>query len=134
MSDANPKPERRVTDRRGRSASVIGESSFFRGTFGGDDDYLVFGTVEGECDILGGLIVQPGGTWKGNATVNDLIVSGTVEGNVTARNKIELTAGAHVRGSLSAPAIAIAEGAVHEGELHVQREDAVMYFNDRRGK
>jgi cytoskeletal protein CcmA (bactofilin family) len=52
-----------------------------------------------------------------------------MQGSVVARSKIEIVSTARVHGSLTSPFIAIAEGAVHEGEIHMAE---VKRFTDQR--
>ena len=126
------KPQRRLTDQIKRFATVIGADSLIRGNLGGNDDYVILGRVEGDADIGGTLVIQEGGHWQGNILADNVIVCGEVEGDITARNKLEITSTARIRGNLSGQSIAIAEGAVFEGEIRMQMQQDVTYFDDRR--
>jgi cytoskeletal protein CcmA (bactofilin family) len=62
----------------------------------------------------------------------DVIVAGTVEGDVVARQRVELAGTARVSGSLSGNSIAVAEGAVIEGEIRVISGERPVTFEEKR--
>lgn len=107
----------------------IGPGSIFTGTIGGSGHTIVLGTVEGNSELDGTLVVGEGGCWVGDITAKHIVIAGRVEGAVIAREKMEIVCTAKVRGSLTSPFIAIAEGAVHEGEIHMGE---IKRFTDKR--
>lgn len=124
--------KRRLSDRVKKFATVIGKGSVINGTLGGEDDYIVLGRVEGNADIQGTLIVQDSGEWQGDMVADYIVLCGKVVGDVYARSKLEITNTAQVTGNLSGQSIAIAEGAVFEGEIRMQMKQDVTYFDDQR--
>ncbi len=125
---------RRLSDQVKKVATVIGQGSVINGTFGGQEDYVILGRVEGTADIEGTLIIQDGGEWIGDITADSIILCGKVSGNVSARSKLEITNTADVSGNISGQSIAIAEGAIFEGEIRMQMQQDVTYFDDQRSK
>jgi len=124
--------KRRLSDRVKKFATVIGQGSVIKGTLGGKDDYIILGRVEGNADIQGTLIVQDGGEWQGEMTADYIVLCGKVNGDICARARLEITNTAQVSGNISGQSIAIAEGAVFEGEIRMQMEQDVTYFDDQR--
>jgi len=124
--------KRRLSDRVKNFATVIGQGSVINGKLGGNDDYIILGRVEGSADIKGTLIVQDGGEWRGNMTADYIILCGKVHGDIYARTRLEITNTAQVTGNISGQSIAIAEGAVFEGEIRMQMKQDVTYFDDQR--
>lgn len=125
------KPTRRLRDRIGRFATVLGPESRFSGEFGGGDDYIVLGSVEGECHLQGTVLLERGGRWRGHIHARRIILAGELDGEAVADEQIEVVGSARIRGQLHAPAIAIDEGAVLEGELHTGH-GRPTWFRDRR--
>jgi len=103
------------------------------GTFMGQMLNALFGEasqVNGKLHFEGA--VQIDGTFTGSITTNDLliigehakiaadincgsaVVSGEVTGNITADGSVELHRGAHVKGDISTPTLAIDKGAVFD--------------------
>lgn len=124
--------KRRISDRASRFASFIGEGIVFTGSFTGESDCIVFGRIEGDCDLHATVVVQKGALWKGSIVADHVVVSGDVEGDVTARTQLELTASARVRGNIAGASIAIAEGAVFDGEIRTTSHQEVNWFKERR--
>jgi cytoskeletal protein CcmA (bactofilin family) len=88
----------------------------------------------GDGEIEGAVVVAAGASWKGNLTADDVRVEGKVEGDVVARSKIELALTSVVIGDLSAPLIAIEEGASYQGSINQPRKTRVKRYSERRGK
>jgi cytoskeletal protein CcmA (bactofilin family) len=125
---ANNKGRRSLDGVDGFTTS-IGAGSIFTGTVGGSGHIIVLGTVEGNSDLDGSLVIGEGGSWTGDISARHIVIAGQVEGSVVAREKMEIVSTARIKGSLTSPVIAIAEGAVHEGEIHMGK---VQHFTDQR--
>jgi cytoskeletal protein CcmA (bactofilin family) len=124
--------KRRIQDSSGGPTTYIAPSTKIVGTISGQGSYVFCGTVEGDCDINGPLTLAEGGHWKGVLKANDVIVAGTVEGDVVARQRVEISGTARVSGSLSGNSIAVAEGAVIEGEIRVTSGEPPVKFQEKR--
>jgi cytoskeletal protein CcmA (bactofilin family) len=123
---------RRTLDHVGQFTSMLGPQSVYRGVLQGKDNHIVYGEVQGECDIEGTLVLGEGSRWRGNIRALNVVIAGHVEGDIQADNKLELARTAVVRGRIASPVVAIARGAVHEGSLRMSGETQVMRFKDRR--
>jgi cytoskeletal protein CcmA (bactofilin family) len=124
--------KRRIQDSSGGPTTYIAPSTKIVGTISGQGSYVFCGTVEGDCDINGPLTLAEGGRWKGVLKANDVIIAGTVEGDVVARQRVEISGTARVSGSLSGNSIAVAEGAVIEGEIRVTSGEPPVKFEEKR--
>jgi len=113
-------------------ANVIGEGAVYRGTLEGSGDYLVHGRVEGDCMLDGTLILSATGRWSGDIAAATVIIAGEVDGNVTAQTKLELQVGARIRGNIASPVIAIAAGAIYDGEIQMRRKSRVVRYQEKR--
>jgi len=123
---------RRTLDRVGQFTSMLGPQSVYMGVFQGKDNYIVYGEVQGECDIEGTLVLGEGGRWRGNIRARNVVIAGQVEGDIQAENKLELAHTAVVRGKISSPVLAIARGAVHDGSIRMPNQTQVTRFQERR--
>lgn len=123
---------RRLLDTVSGSPTFIGSGTSFSGDFSGVGHFVVCGFVEGNCRIDGPLSLAASARWKGDIHVKNVIIAGTVEGNVFADGKLELSSTAHVSGSITGASIAIAEGAVIEGEMHIRSNEEVKRFKEKR--
>ena len=126
--------KRRMRDRLGPAVTIIGPGATLRGQLQGEGHVLVAGRIIGDADIEGALTLAEGGSWEGVIRADDVIVAGTLEGELLARDRVEITAPARVRGRVVAGAIAISQGAVVEAELQSLGRQEVVSFDERRRK
>lgn len=126
------KQRRRSADQLTVFSSKIGIGTLLQGKLNGKGSYHIQGEVVGDGDIEGAVVLAAGAYWKGNVTADYVQIAGKVEGNVAARSKIELTATAVVTGDLSAPVVAMAEGALYEGAISRPRNTQVTRYSERR--
>lgn len=123
---------RRIGDSNDGPATYIAASARFVGRLSGTGVFVVFGEVEGDCDIHGPATLAKGGRWVGTLRADNVVVAGTVEGDVIAREKVEIGQTARVSGSISGVSIAVAEGAIIEGELSVTSGGEATRFTEKR--
>ena len=124
--------KRRMQDSRSGPMTYVSPSAKIVGRIEGQGAYVFAGTIEGECDIDGSLTLAEGGRWKGSMKATDIVVGGSVEGEVVARHQIEIVATARVKGSLRADLIAVAEGAIIDGEINVTSGKGPVKFREKR--
>jgi cytoskeletal protein CcmA (bactofilin family) len=74
------------------------------------------GTVDGEIHCRGALTIGESAEVRAKISGQIVVIQGKVEGNVTAKERVELLAPARLIGNLNAPRVVIAEGVVFEGE------------------
>jgi cytoskeletal protein CcmA (bactofilin family) len=126
------KLRRRIQDAAKGPTTYVAATTTVVGTITGQGAFVFCGTVEGDCDIDGPLTLAAGGHWKGTLKANDIVVAGVVEGDVIAKQRVEILGSARITGSLSGNSIAVAEGAVIEGELKVTSGAAPTSFQEKR--
>lgn len=124
---------RRTLDGVKQFTTLIGSGSRLTGTLRGSENCIVNGTVEGNCEIDGVLVLGEQGQWHGNIGATTAVISGVVAGDITVRDKLELTASARVTGNIASPVVAMAEGAIHQGGIKMTREGGnVSSFQEKR--
>jgi cytoskeletal protein CcmA (bactofilin family) len=64
-------------------------------------------------------VVQDGGYLKGALRAEDAFVAGHVDGNITARNVVEITSSGKVKGDIDSSSLTIAQGVVFDGNCHM---------------
>ena len=74
------------------------------------------GIVEGEIHCQGALTIGESAEVKAKITAQLVVVHGKVEGNVSAKEKIELIAPARLIGNIDTPRLIITEGVVFDGD------------------
>ncbi len=123
---------RRTLDHIIRFTSSVGENTTFTGTFQGGENIVVRGQVQGESDVEGAVVIAETGRWLGRLTADVVVIAGYIEGDVFAREKIEVHATAKIKGTLHCPVIAIESGAVHDGRIAMQHNPQIQHYQDKR--
>ena len=96
----------------------IGQSVEIKGTLTGNEDLVINGRVNGEVMLDGHtLTIGPNGKIEAGLTAKSVIVEGQVNGNISAKDKIQITSSGTVKGDLSAPRIALDDGAHFAGHV-----------------
>jgi len=124
--------KRRILDSTDNAATYISPTTKITGKLIGKGAYVFCGELVGECDIDGPITLAPGSTWKGTLRASDVIVAGRIEGDVIAKHRIEVSETAHIAGSLAGRSIAVAEGAVIEGDIRVTNGGDPVAFKEKR--
>ena len=128
----NETRRRRLRDRSSGTATLISEGCRVSGVLTGSCDFQVNGEVEGDCEIDSTLMLAKSGLWKGTIRAGNVIVSGHVEGDIFATGNVEITDTARITGTVSAEAIAVAEGAVVDGVMKTASQSKPTEFIEKR--
>jgi len=100
----------------GRSISVKGEVT-------GSEDLMIDGQVEGRIDLPDHVLtVGPNATIVADITVRVATIFGSVIGNITAREKIEVRKTGSVEGQLICASLLVQEGALLKGMVDAKGE------------
>lgn len=91
-------------------STMIAVGATVAGTLRGEGVIQVEGTVEGEIDLSGAVIVTPTGLVKGPVTADVIRIAGRVEGVVCAREKLLLQKSGSLEGDMTTPALEVEEG------------------------
>lgn len=112
--------------------TVLGEDLNYRGNVTGEGSYWVKGSVRGNCNIAGDLLLASTAHWSGDVAAARVVIAGEVLGNVYASVKLELKPTAHVHGDVMSPYIAFAEGARHDGAIRSRLQSQLFRFSEKR--
>lgn len=123
---------RRMRDHPSGKATLINEGCKISGEVSGDGDFIINGEVAGDCDINGTVTLARNGFWQGSLQASNVIVAGQIEGDITASGKVEITDTARISGTVTAEAIAVAEGAVVEGAMRTTGQSKPLEFKEKR--
>lgn len=123
---------RRVLDDIPGFGTLLGRATRLTGELEGTDSCIVNGDVEGNCRLDAALLLNEGARWTGSITVRNAVVAGTIEGDITVQEKLELAPTARVYGAITSTRVAMAAGAVHEGEMRVARASDIVHFEEKR--
>ena len=103
--------------------TVIGRSMQVRGDLSGKEDLLIEGHLDGTINLPENCVtVGAGGEVKSEIHARQVIILGSVTGNIAARERIEIRKSGQVVGDLVAATIAIEDGAFFKGSIDIVRE------------
>jgi cytoskeletal protein CcmA (bactofilin family) len=124
--------KRRFFEGTSATPTFIGTESVFVGNIRGPGDFVVSGEVHGDGELLGGLNLSATGIWHGFIHAEQAIIAGKITGGLTVRDKLEIGYTAVIRGKVSARTVAIATGAIVDGEIEVTSGSPVLQFEEKR--
>ncbi len=104
----------RIDTLLGRTANLKGDLEFSGGLH---LDGRVLGNVRGTAEDGGALSVSESGFIEGNVDVTNIVMNGTVNGDMHARERLVLGGKARVNGNVHYGVIEMAPGAVITGKL-----------------
>ena len=106
-------------------AAIIGKSVVLKGQIYGREDVTIDGEVEGTVELQEHrLTVGPNGKVMATIKAREIVVLGTVHGNVETREKIEIRKDAKVVGDIRTARIVIEDGAYFKGSIDIVRAEA----------
>jgi cytoskeletal protein CcmA (bactofilin family) len=130
MTDA---PRRRLADRVSTSPTFIGAGTTLVGNLECQGDLAVGGAVQGNSLVRGAFTLSEGGRWEGELQATNAVIAGEVLGAVVVSEKLEIRKTARVRGFVKARTIAVAQGALIDGEMAVTSGSPVVHYEEKRG-
>src|ERR1700733_11617797 len=119
----NPAPSHHATDSRG--PAVIGKSVMIKGQIFSREDLTIDGEVEGSVELHEHrLTVGPHGKLQAGVKAREIVVLGSVHGNVEASDKIDIRKDARLVGDIKTARIVIEDGAYFKGSIDIVRPEA----------
>jgi cytoskeletal protein CcmA (bactofilin family) len=105
-----------------RAIARLGSSLHVKGEISGNEDLLIDGSVEGLIQ-LDERKLTVGATAKVTADIiaREVVVYGTVKGNLRAKDRIEIKKDGSVNGDLTTARIMIEDGAYFKGSIEIDK-------------
>lgn len=104
--------------------SYLGEGSEFRGSLTFQGAMRIDGVFEGEIATTGQISVGEKARVKADIVGTTVTVAGQVEGNIQAKERVDLKPTAKVIGDIKSPVLSIGEGVILEGKCIIDRSAA----------
>ena len=102
-----------ITTLLGRGATVEGKLTF-------EGTVRIDGRFKGEVFTDDVLVIGEGAIVEASLDVGEVIIQGTVIGNITAKRSIEIHAPGRVKGDLHTPSLQIDKGVMFEGRSFME--------------
>jgi cytoskeletal protein CcmA (bactofilin family) len=113
--------------------TFIGAETVFVGDIRSGGHFVVCGEIHGDGELGGALNLTASGSWHGNIRAHQAVIAGRIIGGIIVKEKLEIGYTAIIRGRVSARTIAIAKGAIVDGEIESTSGSPVVEFEEKRG-
>jgi cytoskeletal protein CcmA (bactofilin family) len=112
---------------------LIGKGVEVKGDILFTDGLRVEGKVVGSLVAENGiLIVEESANIEARVDVGVCVISGTLEGNVKAKSRVEIYKSSRVRGDITTPVLLVEEGAVINGSIGMNEQAASRLLDTTR--
>lgn len=112
--------EKNVSVRAGDVHTLLGKGSEFEGKLSFEGQVRIDGRFSGQISTKDTLVIGEGARVTAEILAGNVVVNGTVEGNIKATNLVELHPPARVKGSIETPALSIDKGVIFEGSCKME--------------
>lgn len=116
----SPLPEARAIS----SGALIGQTMQIKGDVFSTEELHIDGEVEGRLESHSRLTIGVTGKADANIKASEVVIAGSVNGNVDATERIVLRKGANLVGDVKTSGIVIEDGAYFRGGIDIARPDA----------
>jgi cytoskeletal protein CcmA (bactofilin family) len=100
----------------------IGTSVVVKGELSGSEDLFIDGQVEGTIELREhNLTIGPHGRVQANVTAKEVVLHGTLKGNVRAVDRVEIRKSGSLVGDVVAARVMIEDGASIKGSVDIQK-------------
>ena len=93
---------------------IIGEVS-------SDEELYLDGDLEGKLNLRNRLTIGPNSKVNANIKATEIIVFGTIKGNVESESRVSLRTGASIVGDIKTAGIVIEDGAYFKGGIDISK-------------
>src|SRR5262245_42088512 len=107
-----------------QSKNVLNSDVEIKGNLKFSGELTFDGKLDGEASSEGTLNLGDNAVVKGNISVNNVVVRGKINGNITARERIEIKSKTELFGDIRAAKLVIEEGVTFVGKTEVNPNKA----------
>ena len=104
----------------GEITTLLGRGATFEGKLTFEGTVRIDGRFKGEVFTDDVLVIGEGAIVEASLDVGEVIIQGTVIGNITAKRSIEIHAPGRVKGDLHTPSLQIDKGVMFEGRSFME--------------
>ncbi len=107
----------------GRTKSIIGKTLLLKGKVSSDEDVHIEGKIEGQLSVEAKVVVGRTGVVDADIEAREVVIEGTVNGNVKGHNKVEIVPEGVLNGNILSQRVKLADGAVFKGSIDMTLKD-----------
>lgn len=103
--------------------AMVGPDSEFRGDITVKGTFRIDGAFHGNISA-DSVILGEQASVRGNLVVRSVVIGGSVEGNITADELVEIKHTGRLRGDIRTRKLSVAEGGVFDGRSNIHRDES----------
>lgn len=104
------------------SINIITSGTVIKGDITASGDFRLDGTLEGNIQLNGKLVIGDSGVINGNVLCMNANIIGTVNGNLSVKELLSLHSSARVKGDILINKLSIEPGAIFTGKCNMLDE------------
>lgn len=98
-----------------QSINIISEGTMIKGDISAAGDIRIDGTLNGNIEAKGRLVIGPKGKVEGEVNCNNIEVSGYIKGKITVPELLNMKASAQIEGDIIAGKLSVEPGSLFTG-------------------
>jgi cytoskeletal protein CcmA (bactofilin family) len=120
---SEPTPKTTISSATGSQRTCIGRTVVAQGQIVAGEDLLIEGQFDGTISLNEHcLTVGPEGHVKAEVRARQVVIQGSMIGNIQAREKVDIQRTGNVVGDIAAATVAIEDGAYFKGSIDISRD------------
>ena len=119
-----PAPDVSLAPGQAGTASLVARDAVWEGKLVGSGDVRIEGTLRGELETNGTLVVAPEARVEGSVRARNVRLAGEIHGDLRCEERLEILPGGAARGEVDTGTLVVHEGAYIESRFQMRREAA----------
>lgn len=107
-----------------KNSTVVTKGLTMSGALHGEGVVQIEGTLEGEVDLDGTLVVTETGLVKGPVVANEVRIAGSIQGSIIARSHLWLERTGRIEGDVSTASLVVEAGGQFEGRCTMLKPES----------
>ncbi|GEM_PF-359722 len=103
--------------------TLIGRGTVISGNLKAKGIVRIDGTYEGDVFTEGDVVVGEDARVKAHINCENVVIAGNVEGNIEAKNKVDIRSSGAIWGDIKAAALVVEDGALFTGKSVMERKE-----------
>ena len=109
-----------------RIDTIIGHHAHFEGTISSKEGLRIDGRVKGNIQCEGCLVIGSAGKVAAEIVADNVLVAGEFTGNITAKDRLEITEKGKVNGDVTTARLVMAPGVIFDGRCHMDSSQVLL--------
>ena len=109
-----------------RIDTIIGHHAHFEGMISSKEGLRIDGSVKGNIKCEGCLVIGSSGMVAAEIVADNALIAGEFTGNITAKDRLEITEKGKVNGDVTTAKFVMAPGVIFDGRCHMNSRQVLL--------